>query len=186
MKGHIMKRILLALTLALLVSSVASAQTGRTDGTEESEFGKGGYPFSGPASRFYLNTSFGSAFFKTPGLGNTQTGFLYGVDLGFEMDQWLGVQVGYTYLSDRDMSIFSLGSRFAYTYEPFIYHVSLSAGLYDPEIGSQNFGLAPGAGIDIKVNDRVRLGLDYKHDFIFTDNITTDIDRVYAGLKFFF
>ena len=181
-----MKRILLALTLALLVSSAASAQTGRTDGTEESEFGKGGYPFSGPASRFYLNTSFGSAFFKTPSLGNTQTGFLYGVDLGFEMDQWLGVQVGYTYLSDRDMSLFSLGSRFAYTYEPFIYHVSLSAGLYDPEIGSQNFGLAPGAGIDIKVNDRVRLGLDYKHDFIFTDNITTDMDRVYAGLKFFF
>ncbi len=181
-----MKRILLALTFAFLVSGIASAQTGRTDGTEESEFGKGGYPFAGQANRFYLNTSFGSGFFKTPGLTGTQTGFLYGIDLGFEMDQWLGVQAGYTYLSDRDLSIFSLGSRFAYTYEPFVYHVSLSAGLYDPKTGSTNFGLAPGAGVDIIVNDRVRLGLDYKHDFIFTDNITTDMDRVYAGLKFFF
>lgn len=181
-----MKRLLFAMMLALLASNVAVAQTGRTDGPEESEFGKGGYPFGGPGSQFYINTAFGSGFFKPAGLSDTQTGFLYGVDLGFEMDQWLGVQIGYTYLSDRDMSIYSIGSRFAYTYEPFIYHVSLSAGLYDPEIGSQNFGLAPGAGIDIKVSDRVRLGLDYKHDFIFTDNVTTDMDRVYAGLKFFF
>lgn len=181
-----MKRLFLALTLALLACTVASAQTGRTDGPEESEFGSGGYPFGGKTNQFYINTSFGSGFFKTPGLNGTQTGFMYGVDLGFEMDQWLGVQAGYTYLSDRDMSIISLGSRFAYSFDPFVYHVSLSAGLYDPKTGSQNFGLAPGAGIDIIVNDRVRLGLEYKHDFIFTDTVTTDMDRVYAGLKFFF
>lgn len=181
-----MKRIFSVLILTLFFTGWAPAQTGRTDGPEESEFGQGGYLFAGPASQFYLNTAFGSAFFKTPGLGNTQTGFLYGLDLGFEMDQWLGVQVGYAYLADRDMSIFSLGSRFVYTFEPFVYHLSLDAGLYDPKTGSQNFGLAPGTGIDIRVNDRVRLGLDYKHDFIFTDNMTTDMDRVYAGLKLFF
>ena len=181
-----MKRMIFALAIALLFTGTTMAQTGRTDGPEESEFGKGGYPFAGATNQFYLNTSFGSGFFKTPGLASTQTGFLYGIDLGFEMDQWLGVQVGYAYLSDQELSIYSIGSRFAYTYEPFIYHVSLSAGLYDPKTGAQNFGLAPGAGIDIKINDRVRLGLDYKHDFIFTDNVTTDMDRVYAGLKFFF
>ena len=34
--------------------------------------------------------------------------------------------------------------------------------------------------------DTLAIGLDYKHDFIFTDNRTTDMDRIYAGLKFFF
>ncbi|MDA0711421.1 MAG: hypothetical protein O3B73_14570, partial [bacterium] len=157
-----------------------------TDGPEESEYGRGGNPFGGATSQFYARAAFGSGFFKIPGLADTQTGFLYGIDLGYEIDGWLGVEAGYAYLTDRDMSIFSVGSRFAYIYDPFVYHVSLSAGLYDPEIGSQNFGIAPGAGIDIRLSDRVRLGLDYKHDFIFTDNITTDMDRVYAGLKLSF
>ena len=102
------------------------------------------------------------------------------------MDEWLGIQAGYAYLSDRNMSIISLGSRFAYVFAPFVYHVSLNAGLYAPEQGDRNFGLAPGAGIDIILHERVRIGLDYKHDFVFSDNRTTDIDRVYAGLKFFF
>ena len=181
-----MKRIMIILTLVILCCGAAHAQTGRTDGPEQSEFGKGGYPFGGKLNRVYLNAAFGSGFFQTPGLGNTRTGFLFGADVGYEMDQWLGIQAGYAYLSDRDLSIFSIGSRFAYTFEPFSYHVSLDAGLYSPETGERNFGLAPGAGIDIIVSDRVRLGLDYKHDFIFTDNQTTDMDRVYAGLKFFF
>lgn len=181
-----MKRLILTLALALLFCGAASAQTGRTDGAEDSEFGKGGYPFGGKLNRVYINAAFGSGFFKTPGLANTRTGFLFGADVGYEMDQWLGIQAGYAYLSDSEMSIFSLGSRFAYTFNPFSYHVSLDAGLYAPKAGERNFGLAPGAGIDIIVSDRVRLGLDYKHDFIFTDNQTTDMDRVYAGLKFFF
>lgn len=181
-----MKRILLTLALSLVLAGASYAQSGRTDGTEESEFGKGGYPFGGPQNRIYLNTAFGSGFFKNAGLNNTNTGFLYGIDLGFEIDQWLGIQAGYTYLSDRDMSIISIGSRFAYTFAPFVYHASLSAGLYAPQNGTRNFGLAPGAGIDIMVHEKIRLGLDYKHDYIFTDSETTHMDRVYAGLKFFF
>jgi len=181
-----MKRILITLTTTLILAGMASAQTGRTDGAEESEFGQGGYPFGGPLNRVYLNTAFGSGFYNTSGLNNTNTGFLYGLAFGFEMDQWLGIQAGYVYLSDRNMSIVSLGSRFAYTFAPFVYNVSLNAGIYAPDNGTRNFGLAPGAGIDIIVHDKVRIGLDYKHDFIFTDNPTTDMDRVYAGLKFFF
>ena len=181
-----MKHLLFTLAIALLFGSSASAQTGRTDGAEESEFGKGGYPFGGPGHRVYLNTAFGSGFFDLTDVNKTRTGFLYGIELGVEMDQWLGIQAGYNYLSDRDMSIISLGSRFAYAFDPFVYHVSLNAGLYAPNEGSRNFGLAPGAGIDIVLHKRVRIGLDYKHDFIFTDNRTTDMDRIYAGLKFFF
>ena len=121
-----MKHLLFTFAIALLLGSGASAQTGRTDGAEESEFGKGGYPFGVPSHRVYLNTAFGSGFFDLTDVNKTRTGFLYGVELGVEMDQWLGIQAGYNYLSDRDMSIFSLGSRFAYTYDPFVYHVSLT------------------------------------------------------------
>lgn len=181
-----MKRMFFTLAVALLLTGGASAQTGRTDGAEESEFGKGGYPFGEARHRFYLNTAFGSGFFDKTALDNTRTGFLYGAELGVEMDEWIGIQAGYTYLSDRDMSIVSLGSRFAYVFDPFVYHVSVNAGLYAPKEGDRNFGLAPGAGIDIILHERVRIGLDYKHDFVFSDNRTTDIDRVYAGLKFFF
>ncbi|MCZ6633763.1 MAG: hypothetical protein O7G87_10175 [bacterium] len=184
-----MKHILYALTIALTIGALAfpagAEETGRTDDTEESEFGKGGYPYGGALGRLYLITGFGSGFFDQQS-GNAQTGFLYSLDVGYEMDQWIGIQAGYTYLSDRKLSIFSLGSRFSYTWEPFVYHISLTSGMYAPETGSSHFGLAPGAGIDIIVHDRVRLGLDYKHDFIFTDNETTDIDRVNVGLKFFF
>ena len=46
-----MKHLLFTLAIALILGSSASAQTGRTDGAEESEFGKGGYPFGGPSHR---------------------------------------------------------------------------------------------------------------------------------------
>ena len=179
-----MKTLILILALVLCAVPTTAQETGRTDGSEGSEYTRGGYPF-GTGGRFFFNGSFGSGFFDTPNLGN-KTGFLYGLALGYEMDEWLGIQGEYTYLSDRDMSILSLGSRLSYPWHPFVYHVSVQAGLYIPEVGSRNFGLAPGAGIDIVIHERVRIGLNYKHDFVFTDNQTTDIDRVYAGLKFYF
>ena len=111
---------------------------------------------------------------------------MYRIDLGYEMDNWIGIQGGYTYLSDRDLSIYSIGTNFSYPWHPFVYNVSLGAGLYDPDIGDRSFGIAPGAGIDIVLGENVRVGLNYKHDFIFTDTVTTDMERVYAGLKFFF
>ena len=67
-----------------------------------------------------------------------------------------------------------------------VYHLSVRAGLYAPNVGDRHFGLAPGGGIDILVHDRIGIGLSYQHDFIFTDTRTTEMDRVYAGLKFYF
>ena len=185
-----MKRTAISLlTLTLVICAIAmpagAQETGRTDGSEGSEYGKGGNPFGSPAGRFFLSASFGSGFFDLQGTGN-KTGFLYGFDLGYEMDEWIGLQAGYSYLSDRDLSIFSLGSNLSYPWNPFVYSLTIHASIYAPDAGDRHFGLAPGAGIDIVVHDRVRIGLNYKHDFIFTDNRTTDMDRVYAGLKFCF
>jgi hypothetical protein len=165
--------------------SANAEETGRTDGSEASEYGKGGYPFGGPIGRFYISPAFGSGIFNTSGLGN-RSGLLYGLDIGYERDGWIGIQGGYAYLSDRKMSIFSLGARFAYPAEPFVYHLSTQAGYYAPDTGSKHFGLAPGAGIDIVVSDRIQIGLNYTHDFIFADTGTDHLDRVYAGLKVYF
>ncbi len=179
--------ILLALILALsLFTLPASAdEPGRTSGPEQSEFGQGGYSFGGAVSRFYLSPAFGSGIFEKSAAGD-RSGLLYGVDLGYERDEWIGLQAGYAYLPDRKMSIYSLGARFAYNTDPFVYYISTGAGLYHTKNAGNQFGLAPGAGIDILVNERIRVGLNYKHDFIFTDPATTHVDRIYAGLKFYF
>ena len=177
--------VLTTLCVAIATLPAAAQQTATTDGPEESEYGSGGYPFGGPDGRFYISPAFGSGILNQKIAGN-QSGLLYGVDLGWERDGWIGIQGGYTYISDLKMSIYSLGSRFAYNADPFVYYITTQAGFYSPKLGDSNFGLAPGAGVDIIVNNTIRIGLNYNHDFIFTDNTTTDLNRVYAGLKFYF
>lgn len=167
-----------------IAGSAWAQEVGRTDGPEGSEYGAGGNPFGTPAGRIYLTGAFGSGFYGSP--RNQQTGFLYGAELGYEMHDWIGVQTSYAYLSDREMSIYGLGATFSYPWHPFVYNLNLQAGFYDPTIGSSHFGIAPGACIDIVLSESLRLGLNYRHDFIFTDNTTTDVDRLYAGIKFVF
>jgi hypothetical protein len=142
-------------------------------------------PFGSKVGRMYINATFGTGFFDGAGLVD-ETGFLYGFDFGYEMQDWISVHGGYTYLSDRQTSIYIAGTNFSYPWHPFIYNVSRGAGLYVPGIGDRRFGIAPGTGVDIVLGESVRLGLNYKHEFIFTDTVTTDMDRVYAGLKLMF
>ena len=70
-----------------------------------------------------------------------------------------------------------------YKNDAFIHYLT---GLYSPDGADRRFGIAPGAGIDIVVNDKLRIGLNYKHDFMFSSGKTEDMDRVYAGLKLYF
>jgi hypothetical protein len=170
---------------AMFCMRLDAAEPGRTDGPEGTELGRGGYPFGGPEGRFYISPAFGSGIFDR-NADSSRTGLLYSLNLGYERDGWLAIEGGYAYLSDRKLSIYSLGSRFDYNADPFVYYFSAQAGLYKPTEGESNFGLAPGAGIDIILNDRIRVGLNYKRDFIFTDGNTTDVDRLFAGLKFYF
>ena len=183
--GRLTGIIATALAAFLLSSAAAVEAGGRTDGPEASEHEQGGYPFGGPTGRFYISPAFGSGILDIPETGS-RSGLLYGVDVGYERDGWIGIQAAYTYLPDQDLSIYSIGTRLAYPTDPFVYYISTHAGLYSPESGANHFGLAPGAGIDVVVSERVRLGLTYKHDFIFRDAFTQDVDRVYAGVKLYF
>jgi len=108
------------------------------------------------------------------------------LDIGFEKDEWLGIERSYTYLSDRRLSIIHLGSRLAYQTEPFDYSFTTHAGLYTSGDGDSHFGIAPEAEIDVILNDRFRVELSYKHDFIFENNTATGLDRITAELRFYF
>jgi opacity protein-like surface antigen len=178
--------IIVAALAALLVTSTAVAETGgRTDGPEASEHGQGGYPFGGSTGRFYVSPAFGSGFLDLVETGS-RSGRFYGLDVGYERDGWVGMQAAYAYLPDQDLSIYSIGTRLAYPTDPFVYYLSTHAGLYARETGTNHFGLAPGAGIDVAVSGRIRIGLDYKHDFVFRDTFTQDVDRVCAGVMLYF
>lgn len=169
--------------LAISATPAASQETGRTDGPEESEFGKGGYPFGGGIDQFYIAPAFGSGSY------NGQTGLLYGFDVGYRTDGWIGVQGGYSYLTDAQLHIATLGARFDYAFEPFVTYVTMQAGLYSREGVERNFGVAPGLGVDILVSDRVRLGLKVAHDFILDDTVAgidNDVDRVSMALSIAF
>ncbi|MSS73660.1 MAG: hypothetical protein EXS64_19560 [Candidatus Latescibacteria bacterium] len=172
------------LVLLCLPAFARAENTGRTDGPEKSEYGKGGYPFGARVGRLYVTPAFGSGFFDAPPQKN-ETGLLYGLDLGYEMDEWVALQGSYHYLTDRAMSLFGLGSRFTYRQLPFAYHISVQAGLYAPRTGPTNFGLAPGAGIDVVLHERVQVGLSYCHDFIFSD-VRSHLNRVYATVGIYF
>ncbi len=178
-----MKTMRIGLILGILACGPALAlgqATGRTDGQEKGEYGKGGYPFGGQAARAFVTPSFGSGFFDVPGKG-VQTGLYYGLDLGCEIDEWIGLQGSYGYLTDRRLSIFGLGARFTRRSLPFAYHAFVQPGLYAPRGGQRSFGLAAGAGISVVPQDRIQVGLHYAHDFIFSD-VRSHLDRVYATL----
>jgi hypothetical protein len=165
-----------------LVAAAAAQETGRTDGPDESEYGKGGYPYGGGVEQFYITPSFGS------GSVDGATGLLYGFDVGYKTDGWIGVQGGYSYLSEAQLHIATLGARFDYAFEPFVSYVTMQAGLYSKDGGNRNFGVAPGAGIDIQLGDRLRLGLKVAHDFILSDpdpvlSTDDDVDRISLGIS---
>ena len=102
---------------AMLCMPLDAGEPGRTDGPEGSEVGRGGYPFGGPEGRFYISPAFGSGIFDR-NADDSRTGLLYSMNLGYERDGWLAIEGGYAYLSDRELSIYSLGSRFDYNADP--------------------------------------------------------------------
>jgi len=169
---------------------VASAvEPGRTDGPEDSEYGKGGYWRYRTGGAFFVEGFFGAAAVdienEGPGPDFSQTDLLAGVELGYTVEDWLAVQAGYAHIADQNTGLFLLGMRSQYDMEPFSYYFSLGAELYAPDAGENKFGLVPGVGAEIVLGERVRAGLAYQHDFVLADQ-SIGIDRFSARLQFRF
>ncbi len=184
MKTWITAVMVLACTVA---GNAAEPTPGRTDGPEGSEVGRGGYPHYGTPGSLFIEPLFGAAAvdieFQGPGDDSSQTDLIYGANVGYYMEEWLAVQIGYGYIAgNQKASLYSAGIRNVLRNEPFNWFMSLDAELYSPDAGDSHFGIAPGVGAEIVISEKLRAGLQYQHDFIFADD-TISINRFTARLQ---
>ena len=171
-----MKAIITIAMLGLATATFAGApEAGRTDGPEGSEYGRGGYHHGAQYGRFYTEGFVGAApvDFEAEGLnglGLAETDIIAGINAGYMIEDWLAFQLGFGHISDQAINLYSGGVRSAYATEPFNYYFSLDAELYSPNGGDDHFGIVPGVGVEVILSHRLRVGLRYQHDFIFSDN----------------
>ncbi len=173
-----------AATLWAASAFAADPSPGRTDGPEGSEIGKGGYRFAGTPGTWSVAPFLGAAMVESEG-SETETDLMYGLNVGWRREDWLGVHAGYAFIQDQETSLFSAGVRNIFEYEPFNYHLILDAELYAPREGDTNFGIVPGVGAEVLLTDHLSLGLQYQRDFIFSDE-SIGINRFTARVAFRF
>lgn len=169
-------------------AALHAAKPGRTDGPEGSEYGKGGYGRFRGEGRFYLEGLLGSATVDADdenGIGTSQTDLMAGLTAGYRIEDWLGFQLGYARIAEQNADFISGGIRSSFDANPFNYYAALDAEIYSPEGGTRHFGIAPGIGAEIMLNDRLRAGLRVQRDFIFADE-SIGISRFAATLRFDF
>ena len=182
----------LALFLFIAVTStsvLAGTEPGRTDGPEGSEYGKGGYRFLTTYGKYYLEGYFGAAVIdiEPDNQANTsQTELMGGFGVGYLVEEWLAVQLGYGHISgDLSADLYSIGMRQSMNRRPFNYLFGLDAEIYSPDSGSSKFGIAPAVGAELIMSEHLRLGLQFQHDFIFSDD-NIGINRFSARLQYNF
>ena len=161
----------------------ADPSPGRTDGPEGSEIGKGGYRHAGTPGTWSFAPFLGAAIVESD--DDSETDLMYGLNVGWRTEDWLGVHASYALIQDQESSLFGVGVRNILEYEPFNYHLSLDAELYAPGEGDTSFGIAPGVGAEVLLNDNLSLGLQYQRDFIFSDE-SIAINRFTAKVGFRF
>jgi opacity protein-like surface antigen len=185
---HCVTSLVLVLALALAVGA-DEPEPGRTDGPEGSEYGKGGYRYFRMDGKFFVEGYFGAAGVDIEdddaGVDFSETDLIAGFNAGYMIEDWVGFQLGYGYITDQKINLFSAGMRSSYNMEPFNYYFSLNAELFAPDQGDERFGIVPGVGAELIMSDHLRVGLQYQHDFIFADE-TISVNRVTAKVQFDF
>jgi len=187
-----MHRWLIVLLVVGLAGTTGAAEPeiGRTDGPEGSEIGTGGYPYFRMPGQFYVEGFFGASTVDIEPQGGgddtSTTDLIGGVNVGYLMDDWLAFQLGYGHIGgDNPTDLFTAGMRNSVNMEPFNYFFSLDAELYSPDGGSSRFGIVPGVGAEMVLNDHLQVGLRYQRDFIFADdNIGINRFTARVQLKF--
>ena len=164
----------------------ADPPPGRTDEPEGSEIGTGGYRFARTPGVFFVEPFMGSAVVDIePDDADelSETDLFYGLEVGYQTEDWLGVHFGYGYIADQKTKLYNVGIRNILQYEPFSYYLRLDAELYSPDQGSSKFGIAPGVGAQLVLSDHLLMGLQFQHDFIFSDD-NISINRFTARVTF--
>ncbi|WP_342375663.1 hypothetical protein NVS55_30835 [Myxococcus stipitatus] len=158
---------LLSLAVAAPVSAVAQ-ERGRTDGPEESEYGKGGYSRSG-GTGVSLQLDWGAAVnAEKPHRDAPEGPPLYaGATLSVWGADWYSLDASFAYVFDGGRVIGMVGPRFRTWGWPLVFSAGLRAGaIYIPEDEGLRFGISPHLGAEVLMGarDNIVLGLNYNPD----------------------
>lgn len=165
-----------------------AAEYGRTDGPEGSEYGKGGYGRFRSEGQLYVEGYLGSATVHTEyknGLESEKTDLITGLYAGYQIENWLGFQVGYARIVDQNAHLLSAGTRSVFDAGSFAYYFAVDAEIYSPSEGDSYFAIAPGVGAEVGLTDRLHVGLHLQRDVIFSDD-SIGINRLGAKVRFDF
>lgn len=165
------------LTLTLFLPAGALAQeSGRTDGPEGSEVGKGGYTrAAGPAS-FSLAVQWGAAI--THDAPNAPL-FLGGA-ADYWVEDWFQIELSGAYLFDTERGQVMIGPRVRSLAWPIELTGALEAGPIFFKGGTTRFGLSPTVGAEMTFGRHALLGLHYAVDVPIPDGPASQ--RVYLSL----
>jgi hypothetical protein len=178
--------------LALLAAAApltAGAQSGgRTDGPEESEYGKGGY--GDPGGRgVSLQLDWGAAVnAEEPPQGAPEGPPLFvGATLSLWGDDWYQLDVSGAYIFDGGRFVGMIGPRFRTWGWPIVFTAGLKAGaIVIPEGEGLRFGISPQVGAEFMLgdDDNIILGLNYNPDIPIGGGSATHRLGMGIGYKF--
>lgn len=165
MKRHARLCGALALLAAAAPLTAVAQERGRTDGPEESEYGKGGYDDPGGRG-VSLQLDWGAAInAEEPPRGAPEGPPLYvGATLSLWGDDWFQLDVSGAYVFDGGRFIGMVGPRFRTWGWPIAFTAGLRAGaIVIPEGEGLRFGIEPNVGAEFMLGDQdnILLGLNY-------------------------
>ncbi|MBU8899295.1 hypothetical protein DRW03_04660 [Corallococcus sp. H22C18031201] len=177
--------------LALLAAAVpltAGAQSrGRTDGPEESEYGKGGYGDNRRGLSLQLDWGAAINSVKPPRGAPEGPPLFVGATLSLWGDDWYQLDASAAYVFDGGRFIGMIGPTFRTWGWPLTFTAGLKAGaIVSPKGDGLRFGISPQVGAEFLLGDseRIVLGLHYSPDIpIGGDGVT---HRLYMNVGYRF
>ncbi len=146
------------------LSIAAPAQSrGRNDGSQDSEYGKGGSQQIGGAPHFSLAFDWGAVIESDTRRYNGAPLFL-GLTASYWTTDWFLLDASANYLLSSKKFDLLLGPRFRTVTYPFSFAVGLKAGPIFFNDSSVRLGISPQAGFDLILEGHVLLGLSYAPD----------------------
>lgn len=138
---------------------------GRTDGPENSEWGKGGY--SSPSSnRFSLALDWGAAIEHDSGYNGTP--LFVGGTVSYWSTDWFALDVSSAYLLSSKKVDVLIGPRFRTITYPVTLGFALKAGPIFLNGGTVRFGISPQLSLDLLLDRHLIFALGYAADIPFS------------------
>ncbi|MEE3235617.1 MAG: hypothetical protein VX294_15755 [Candidatus Latescibacterota bacterium] len=165
-------------------------EPGRTDGVEESEFGRGGYPFAVAKNSWSFQASLGSGRVNSESksmLKEEVTDLYYGFKIGYKLD-FFDFYIGYSRIEQQNSDFYGFGvtrERPAVGMPDIKLGFSLGSELIKRNELDTEFAIIPGINAGIMLNNHFILGIDYRRSIVFSDyNVTVNRFGAYFKTEF--